>query len=426
MDDEVTVFLRGVPLFSGLDPAELGHLATLLRRRQVPAGALVWVEGEAGDVFDVIFDGQAAILKSLGTPDERLLRVCGPGEFFGEMTLIDPARTRSASVRAESDLCLLEMRRPDFEALLQRQPLLSHDLVRTVSLYLRAADDATIADLRAKNAELQRAYADLQAAQAQMIEKERLEKELQTARWIQQSILPHELPRLDGYDFAARMHPARAVGGDLYDLMPLGRDAVGVVIGDVSDKGVPAAIFMALTRSLLRAEATRSTPPGRVLERANHLLLDMNDAGMFVTVIYGILDRRSATFAYARAGHELPLLLGPGDEVMLAPQGVGQPLALFDSPLLDVQSLPLPPGCVLLLYTDGATDMQDAEGAAFGQERLLPAAAAARRAGGNAQQICDSVWEALERWRGPAVQADDVALVVIAADGGQYMSQSGR
>jgi sigma-B regulation protein RsbU (phosphoserine phosphatase) len=102
----------------------------------------------------------------------------------------------------------------------------------------------------------------------------------------------------------------------------------------------------------------------------------------------------------------------------LSTRKTGQPLALFESPVFDAQTLQLPPGWVLLLYTDGALDMQDPAGAQFGEERLLPAAAEARRAGGSAQQMCESVWQSLEAWRGPATQADDVALVVIQADGG--------
>ena len=153
----------------------------------------------------------------------------------------------------------------------------------------------------------------LKAAQAQIIEKEKLEQELRTARRIQQSILPMELPRLPGYDFGATILSARTVGGDLYDFIPLGEGRLGIAVGDVSDKSVPAAIFMALTRSLLRAEATRSVvrppSPRQALQRVNKLLLDMNDAGMFVTLLYGILDGPRRTFSYPRAGHELPLIV---------------------------------------------------------------------------------------------------------------------
>jgi phosphoserine phosphatase RsbU/P len=416
MDDHESSFLRNIPLLQGLDADDIEHLEDLLVPRQVPAGGLVWLEGEQGDTFDILVSGCAAIIKSLATVDERLLRTIGPGGFFGEMALLDSDRRHSASVRAETDLALLELKRPDFEALLDRRPRLSQELMRTVSLHLRDADNATIADLHAKNQELSRAYAELQAAQVQVIEKERLERELQTARWIQQSILPHELPRLKNYSFGTRMEPARAVGGDLYDLIPLGHGRLGVVIGDVSDKGVPAAIFMALTRSLLRAEAKGTTPPVRVLERVNHLLLDMNDAGMFVTAIYGVLDALAGSFTYARAGHELPLLVEPQGRVVQAPKSEGQPLAIFDAPIFDVQTLRLQPGSSLILLTDGATDMENAGGVPFGTERLLQAAAAACAAGGDANQICDHLWRTLAGWRGAAPQADDIALVVIKTE----------
>ena len=121
-------------------------------------------------------------------------------------------------------------------------------------------------------AELAEAYTELQAAQVQIIEKERLESELQVASEIQESILPQTLPVIPGIDLGVMMRPARAVGGDLYDLIALKENCLGVVIGDVSDKGVPAAIFMALARSLLRAEASRMAPPAAVLREVNRHL----------------------------------------------------------------------------------------------------------------------------------------------------------
>ncbi len=259
----------------------------------------------------------------------------------------------------------------------------------------------------------------MKAAQAQLIVKERLEQELRTAQRIQQSILPTELPRLPGYDFGACFIPARAVGGDLYDFISLGKGKLGVAVGDVSDKGVPAAIFMALTRSLLRAEATRAAwpraaSPRQVLERVNRLLLDMNDEGMFVTLLYGVLDSQQHTFAYARAGHELPLLLEADGSARLAAHGQGVPLGLFDNITLDEQTVSLSPGNALLLYTDGATDMTDSTEDLFGIERLQAAACAAGHRC-TAQRLCDEIWRELAAHRGTAVQADDVALVAIRA-----------
>jgi phosphoserine phosphatase RsbU/P len=408
--------LKGIPLFTALPGADLQYLADAFRERRHEPGTVLFYEGERGDAFYVVQEGQVAVIKSLGTPDERSFGVRGPGEFFGEMSLLDPAGLRTASIRAESPVCLLEMSRSDFDEMLRTRPALAYEILRVLSLRLRDANDATISDLRAKNSELARAYEELKAAQAQIIEKEKLEQELETARWIQQSILPRGVPREPGFDFGARMEPARAVGGDLYDFIRLDDEHLGVVIGDVSDKGVPAAIFMALTRSLLRAESTLRAKPRRVLQRVNNLLLEMNSANLFVTVLYGILDCREATFTYARAGHELPLLLDRERGAWSPEPRRGQMLGLFDSPAVDERQVALPPGTMLLLHTDGATDMMNPSRARFGAERLANAALAAWHAGGTAQGLCDAVMERLRAFQAHAEQADDVALVAIRAN----------
>ncbi len=414
MKTDKAALIKRIPLFAGLGDTELCYLADILSEADIPVGQLLCLEGDPGDRFYAILSGEVEVIKALDTPDERLLTTRGPGEFFGEMSLLDPDGLRTASVRPRTAARLLVMARPDFDALLQHRPALAYEMVRALSLRLRESDNAAIADLRDKNRELAQAYADLKAAQAQIIEKEVLERELCTAHWIQQSILPRELPRLTGFDFGVRMEPARAVGGDLFDFIPLGRDRVGIVIGDVSDKGVPAAIFMALTHSLLRAEATRARSPRRVLERVNRLLSDMNDAGMFVTLLYGVLDRERGDFCYARAGHELPLLFNPDGMVAPAPHGQGAPLGIFDDVALDEKCIPVPPGSAILLYTDGATDITGPEGVLFGLERLQTLAQASLN-GRAAQAVCDEIWRGLTAYQGTSGQDDDVALVAIRA-----------
>ena len=414
METHRIALIRKVPLFASLRGTETQFLAEILRGVEIPAGALLFREGEPGASFDILVDGQVEVIKALGTPDERLLAVRGPGDFFGEMSLLDPDGLRTASVRARTPVCLLEMARPNFDALLQHRPALAYEIMRVLSLRLRESDNATIADLREKNRELSQAYAELKAAQAQIIEKEKLEQELRMAHRIQQSILPSELPRLPGYDFGALIMPARSVGGDLYDFIPLAKGRIGVAVGDVSDKGVPAAIFMALTRSLLRAEATRVASPRRALERVNQLLLDMNDEGMFVTLLYGILDAQQGTFAYARAGHELPLLFDPDGSARLVEQGPGAPLGLFDNVVLDEQVVAVSQGSTFLLYTDGATDITGPEGMLFGPDRLQVLAQAAL-SGQTAQAFCDKIWHGLTTYQGASSQDDDVALVGIRA-----------
>lgn len=413
MDADIASLIGQVPLFASLPGTELRFLASLLDRVQIPPGTLLFREEEPGDYFYLIIDGEIEVIKALGTPDERIIATRRTGDFFGEMSLFEPAGRRTASVRTRTPLCLLQMARADFDVLLQHRPALAYEMVRVLSLRLGESHNTTIAELREKNRQLAQAYEELKAAQAQLIEKERLEKELETAHWIQQSILPHTLPSHPGFGFGALLTPARAVGGDLFGFIPLVDDRIAVVIGDVSDKGVPAAIFMALTYSLLRAEAIRWSSPADVLQATHQQLLGMNDAGMFVTVLYGVLDCRNGHFRYARAGHELPLHFSPAGEVVPLPFGVGQPLGLFEDPLLDEQSIEVEPGGSLLMYTDGATDLKDPRGDCFGLERLRTAARASRDE--SAQALCDRLWAALTQYQGSSTQFDDVALVAIQA-----------
>ena len=293
--------IRQAPVFASLSDEEAGRLGRAMEEVQVEPGRVLFLEGEAGDRFFVVAGGEVEIVKALGTGEERVLSIRGLGDYFGEMSLLDPQGRRTATARTRTATRLLSLNRQDFLQLLASQPGLAYEMVRVLTLQLRDSNNAVIADLRHKNLDLSVAYAELKAAQAQIVEKEKLEQELRTARDIQRSILPSSLPRLPGYDFGAVMAPARTVGGDLYDFIPLGKGRLGIAVGDVSDKGVPAAIFMALTRSLFRAEATRSPArppsPRQALERVNHVLLDMNEAGMFVTLLYGILDAHAGTFA---------------------------------------------------------------------------------------------------------------------------------
>jgi phosphoserine phosphatase RsbU/P len=399
-----------MPLFTSLPEEEIGQVMRSLRPLALPRHTYLFREGEQGDRFYIVLEGEIEILKRLETGDERLLSVRGTGDFIGEMSLFDREGLRTASVRSRTEVKLLEMTHADFDALLHRQPVLGYELVRELTLRLRDTDNAVIHDLQEKNRQLAEAYEELKAAQAQIIEKEKLEHELQVARKIQESILPHTLPGLAGFDFGARMVPARAVGGDFFDVIPFDEDKVALVIGDVSDKGVPASIFMALTRSLCRAESHPSATPRDVLESVNTHLLDMNEAGMFVTVIYGILDRASGLFQYARAGHEVPMLFDAAGRVTVADHGPGQPLGILPAPALDVREMVISRGATLFLYTDGATDATDPQGVMLGRERLEGTVLASLP--GTAQGACDRVIAALAAYQGESPQQDDVTLIM--------------
>ena len=289
--------LQQVAFFAGLPSSEIQRLAGALREREFPVGDIFIQEGDTADFFFILIQGEVEIIKALGTPNERVLGVSQPGSFLGEMGLINPGSRRTASARARTAARLLLMTRADFDALLHRQPALAYQMVRVLSSRLDQTQNRTILDLEEKNLQLTKAYDSLKAAQQQVIEKEKMERELNVARDIQQSMVPRTRPQLPGFDFGARMIPARAVGGDFFDFIPLNEHALGIVIGDVSNKGVPAALFMALTSNLVRAEARRSGSPGDALRNVNRQLMEINDAGMFVTLFYGALDRRQPAIA---------------------------------------------------------------------------------------------------------------------------------
>jgi serine phosphatase RsbU (regulator of sigma subunit) len=406
--------VRCIPQFALLPDTELEDLAVAVRETRVAEDTLLLREGNQEGHFYILIEGEVEIIKALGTDDERLLAVRTPCSLLGELSLFSEDGTHTASVRARTDLRLMELPGDVLNGLLQRQPAFAYEMIRTLSSRLVEGEDRTIRDLRRKNRELLQAYRELEAAQEQIIEKERMERELQVARDIQMSILPRAVPDVEGLAFGTHISPMAAVGGDFYDIIKLDDGRLAIVIGDVSDHGVPAALFMALTVTLLRAELRRGTAPLEVLQRVNRHMLEMNETGMFVTALLGILDPEARHFRYARAGHEPPIILGVGGEFVPVDRGRGQPLGLFPDLHLDEQHIPMPNGCLLLLYTDGVTEAMDETGLFFGLprvEQLMLAGASTAPQG-----LCDRLWDSLQEHRGPTVQHDDVTMLAVKVD----------
>jgi sigma-B regulation protein RsbU (phosphoserine phosphatase) len=251
----------------------------------------------------------------------------------------------------------------------------------------------------------------LKAAHLKIVEKERLEKELEISGQIQQSLLPTEFPAISGYEFAAMMVSARSVGGDFFTYFKLGRGRLGLVVGDVSDKGVPAALFMALTYSLMHAEAVRTLSPVQTLRKVNRHLLEMNSSSMFVTLVYGILDCASGDFHFVRAGHPSPYLLDGAGQLIEVPVSSGQPLGLFDNLPIDEQRIVLPPGGTLLLYTDGVSETMDIQGNDFAPDMLYQSMAA--NCTRPAMEICEQLWLDVQVHGQGLPQQDDFTSVVV-------------
>jgi phosphoserine phosphatase RsbU/P len=403
--------LRQVPIFSSLPDYEYQYLAQSLASSQAEAGKILWEEGTVDERCILVVDGSVEVLKALGTPEERRLAVCEPGSLLGEMSLFNQEGAHTASVRALTPVSLMELTRADLNRLIQRQPDVAYAMIGLVSRRLAGSENDTIARLREKNKQLEQAYEDLKSAQARIIAQERLEHELDIARDIQQSFLPPELPRLPGFDFGALMIPARSVGGDLYDFIPLDEDRLGIVVGDVSDKGVPAALVMSLTYSLLRAEAFRGGTPGQVLRAVNRLMLDMNNLGMFVTVLYGVLDSTTSSFTYARAGHPYPVLLSPGGQLLPILESTGQPIGLLDAPAIDEGSFSLEEDSTLCLFTDALSEAQvGTRGEQLEREGVARALSGWRHE--KAQEICERMWQMI-RLPDPDHQPDDFTVVIV-------------
>ncbi len=405
--------LSKIPLFTDLPLNELDLLISALDVKEMKDRDILFREGDLGEHFYVVMKGELEVIMAEGQADELLLNVLHEGEYLGEMSLILPGGHRTASVRARGQSTLLSMSRTQFLDLTRKHPELSTSMVRVLSQRLDNTNTQTFQNLTEKNKQLQAAYDELKAAQAQLIEKERLERELQVAADIQLSILPDELPKTADFEFGARILPARQVGGDLYDVFVLKDDQLGVLIGDVADKGVPSAIFMARAHALIMAEADTGMTAGEVMHVVNRHITRLQKTTQFVTVLYGILDLKTRVFSYARAGHEPPLILHPDGTVERIPHSSGMALGLWEDISLDERSVTLPPGSTFLMFTDGLTDCRDTHGEPFGLERIKKTLSGL--SGVNAQKACDHMLETLIEYQDGSKQDDDVTLVAIHA-----------
>ena len=402
-------------VFKSLPQNEFEFLRNRLRVIEVAPNAILFNEGDSGAHFYVVVYGEIEVIKALGTGDERLIAVRGPGDFVGELSLLNPNGLRTASVRARGLAQLWEITHDEVDALLHRQPLVAYDLMHLVSARLTETHESMFRDLRERNRQLTQAYEELIKAQEQIVEKERLERELQVAYEIQMSILPQYLPEVPNYEFGSKIVPAQSVGGDFFDVFPLGEDKMAIVIGDVVDKGVPSAIFMARTHALLYSEIDHCRDPAKALQRVNQHLINMDRSSLYVTVLFALLDLKTGQLEYARAGHELPVILSSEGESRLASWNQGQLLGLMEDPQLDIQYLTLSPGELVLFYTDGISDGRNEKKESFGYARLMAELKTMKDL--PAQEVCDRLYEILVEFQGSATQDDDITLVAVRSTG---------
>ncbi|MGC9333469.1 MAG: PP2C family protein-serine/threonine phosphatase, partial [Anaerolineae bacterium] len=246
------------------------------------------------------------------------------------------------------------------------------------------------------------------------VEKGRLEREFQMARELQASLLPRHTPKIPGWEFAARWLPAREVAGDYYDLIPLADGRLALVIADVCDKGMASALFMALSRSIVRASLDGAPSPVEGITRANRLICADARGGLFVTLFCALLELETGRVTYVNAGHNPPLLFKTGAArgerpARLMPTGMA--LGVVVEFPFEQRTLQLDSGDWLLLYTDGAIDAMDAQGASFGQGRLEHVLM--EHSQRSAKGILGALEAAIQGFTGSMAQFDDIAFLVV-------------
>src|SRR5262245_12116101 len=331
--------MRALPLFRGFPDAELAQLVANVTEQRLEAGEVLFWQGEEGHECYVILAGELEVIAHPGRSEVRL-EVRQAGQIIGEMALIDPS-PRSATVRALTDGHVAALGEQAFTALMHRNPEFVYDMLRGNTARLRRTSQQMIDDMEAKNAELLQAYNQLKAAQAERIRLSRIDEELAVARRIQELFLPRKLPQPAGWQVAAFSRGAQAIGGDFFDCIELPGGQLGIVVADVCGKGVPAALFVALTRSLLRAASlapwafqrggdmtAEDILAGALWFTNDYVASEHGESNMFITLFYGVLEPETGELCYVNAGHIPPLVIGAGANALRELESSALPLGI--------------------------------------------------------------------------------------------------
>ena len=395
--DEAGQFLRRSAFFgstSDLAVRALAHHSQLVR---LPAGELLFKKGDPGSAMYFIVDGCVRVHHA----DMEVIHL-EKGEVFGEVAALS-SEARTASVSAQSDSVLLKLERDAIYATLASHPDAARSMIEALCHREREVIDEKL---------------------GRMIQAKVLERELEIGQKIQKNFLPAAIPPLDGWQLDGMLQPARKVAGDFYDffMVPQLR-CMGIVIGDVCDKGVGAALFMTLFRSLLRSGALyggatqQPDGPDELACTLRHTLQSTNSyiasthrgSSMFASVFFGLIVPQTGHIRYVNAGHEAPWI-GHDKGIRTQLLTTGPVVGLFEDAEFGLGSAEVRPGEVLFAYTDGATDAQNAAGETFSEDLL-------RRSfcQGAAQQgsVLGAVRQALEAFVGKAEPFDDITICLL-------------
>lgn len=425
MRDKVTDLLESSPsvralspLFADLDSATIALIVASFTEEVWPAGHILIEEQAPGDSLYIIIDGQVQISRTFQNGERLVIRKMGPGEFFGEMALLED-KPRSARVSTLTPTTFLAVTRQRFNTLIEQHPAVAINFLKAISAQLRQQyseqaflleEKQTLVEaLATKNAALEQTLAKLQAALVTVAEHERVKRDLEIAHEIQQQMLPATFPQAPGLCLHATTVPATWVGGDLYDAIRLEADRVGLLLGDVSGKGIPAALQMARLMGEFRACVRHCADPQSVMQVLNGLLCQRNlRFGSFVTVQYMVLDMRQHHMQFICAGHPPILLRHANGQIEHLGTTPNLPLGVEETFAYQQEERQLMAGDTLLLYSDGAYERRDSQGAQLGLhhlERLFVAAS------GYPEAVIHAIQTALDAFSDIGEAGDDTTLL---------------
>ena len=428
---QLATWLQKAPLFALVERAMLEKLATSARIVRAPAGTRLITQGELGNEAFLLIEGVVDIVVEFEALGAIRVSQAAPFDIIGETGAICHA-PRTSSVVAREDVMLLEINQADLAALTSRHPEVTAAILRTVADRLHRAGRhlacliSAARALREGSASIEMVgrvlrsesdfapYAEaIEMVAGQIARNEALRQEMEAAARIQQSILPRTMAWRSApfAEIAATMRPARHVGGDFYDYFLIDDDRLALVVGDVSGKGVAAALFMALARNAFRTMALTETSPARVLGGVNRMLCEGNSDLLFLTAVYATLDRRTGALTYSIGGHDAPLLLQGAHGVITLAETGDMALGIEESLEFAERSVLLGSDDMLVIYTDGVTEAQDRTEALFGRQRLRDLLT---RAGAcSASAMIEAVNAAVDGFTATVAQADDITCLAL-------------
>lgn len=413
-------------MLAGFDDAAAGLVLEHLTETLYEPGQVVFEDQASGDTLYIVKSGRVQVTKLLENGQDHVLAEIEAGEFFGEMALLE-AKPRSATVTACVPTRLFSMSRRAFNTLIEDYPSVAINFLKVISARLRDRNEQQelllqekqelVTELATKNEALERALAELQAAMKTVAEHERVKRDLEIAHEIQQQMLPTAFPCLPGVTLYATTVPSRWVGGDFFDIVYLGPEQLGLLLGDVAGKGVPAAMQMSRLMGEFRACVSHCAEPAYVAQTLNGLLCQRNDRRTtFVTIQYLLLDQAQQSLQFVCAGHP-PILLchadGTSEDLGALPN---LPLGIDSQFVYRQEAHQLGVDDRLLLYSDGAYEVQNAQGEMFGLPRLKELFA---RSPGAPLDTVETIQRYLEGFGDSAAgPSDDTTLLCMQIDGG--------